>query len=176
MKGRVKTMGTKIYYSSGNVVELRDGEGARFWNRARNAGFRYYQSLDDVVIPFNHPTITHVELQLDDPHSRQAQQAARKVAKEEPTKPADIKATQKTAAAKQEADFMKKANCTHKDAEGQTLRKLYYSETVNGRKYFPVCDFCGHRERYVGVPKIEEGAHPLWTMEDVRSAKLYEAV
>lgn len=174
-------MGTKIYYSSGHVVELREGEGSRFWNRARNAGFRYYQSLDDIIIPFNHPTITHVELDLDDPNSTEGKKVRKeKAAKSAPEKISekieDIKEKELTSQAQQEKTFMAKANCTHKDPEGKTLRTLYFSETVNGRKYFPVCDFCGHRERYVSVPKIEKGEHPLWTMDDVKIAKLYEAV
>jgi hypothetical protein len=171
-------MGTKIYYASGAVVELRDGEGKRFWNRARNAGFRFYQSLDNIVIPFNHPTMTHIELEVEKPVEKPAPKLKTEVVpepKKEETLP-EIKEKELTTQAQREADFMAKANCTHKDGEGKTLRTIYYSETVNGRKYFPVCDFCGHRERYVGVPKIEAGENPLWTMEDIRAAKLYEAV
>jgi len=168
-------MGTKIHYASGAVVELRDGEGVRFWNRARNAGFRYYQSLDGIVIPFNHPTMTHIELEVDKPKETPV---PREPIVDKPDKEnmSEIKEKELTNQAKQERTFMEKANCTHKDGEGATLRKLHYSETVNGRKYFPVCEFCGHRERYVGVPKIEKGENPIWTMEDVRTAKLYEAV
>lgn len=162
-------MGTKIHYSSGNSVELREGEGARFWNRARTAGFRYYQSLDNIIIPFNHPTITHIELEGID----------------RPTTPApvpppapehkELKEAQETNIQKQEREFMDRANCVHKNGDGTTRYKLHYTDTVNGRKYFPVCTFCGHRERYVGVPKIEQGNDPRWTMEDVKNAVLYEA-
>lgn len=162
-------MGTKIHYSSGSSVELRDGEGDRFWNRARTAGFRYYQSLDNVVIPFNHPTITYIELELTKP----AVGPSFEKPKEEITI-TEAKEIEETNRAKQEREFMAKANCTHKNPDGSTKRSMYYVDTVNGRKYFPVCDFCGHRERYVGVPKVEKGDHPLWHMDDIRNAKPYK--
>lgn len=171
-------MGTVIHYSSGHDIELREGEGQRFWNRARNAGFRYYQSLDNIIIPFNHPTITYIELEAkkEEPKPVVPKKEAAEAKPEKKKTMTEIKEKELTNQAKQEADFMAKANCIHKDGNGVTLRKLYFTETVNGRKYFPVCEFCGHRERYVGVPKIEAGENALWTMEDVRSAKPYEAV
>lgn len=162
-------MGTKIHYSSGNMVELREGEGARFWGRARTAGFRYYQSLDNVIIPFNHPTITYIELEgIDKPKTPQVIEPPKVKTQEE------IKEVQLSHKEQMEKDFMARANCTHKTSDGTTLYSLRYTDTVNGRKYFPVCTFCGHRERYVGVPKIEAGNDPRWTMEDVKNATPYE--
>lgn len=162
---------TRIHYASGHVVELRPGEGARFWNRGRNAGFRYYQTLDNIVIPFNHPTITYIELEGVDRPTQPQPKPTEQVVANVP----EIKEAEQTQRQTAEEIFMAKANCTHKDHNGQTLRKLKYTDTVNGRKYFPVCEFCGHRERYIGVPKIEAGDHPLYTMDDVRDAQPYEA-
>ena len=162
-------MGTKIFYSSGNMVELRDGESERFWGRAAKAGFRYYRSLDDIVIPFNHPTITHIILDLK-PIEKPVKDPVEQIKASQPK----IEDVQKKNADDAKANFEAKAACRHKDSNGVSLRRMKYTETVNGRKYFPVCSFCGHRERYVGVPKIEAGENPLWTMEDIRNAEPYE--
>ena len=160
-------MGTKIHYASGSIVELQEGESERFWGRASKAGFRYYQSLDNKIIPFNHPTIEYIELEPFVPK-------AVKKAKEAVT----MKQAQEDAMTEQDKQdklMLDRSNCTHRDSEGKTLRKLYYMETTNGRKYFPVCDFCGHREKFIGVQKLEEGKYPDYTMEDLKDAQEYKA-
>jgi hypothetical protein len=65
-----------------------------------------------------------------------------------------------------------KANCLH---EFDKL-ELGYKETANGKRYQPVCTFCGNRQRYVGIQKIKDGAYDNtptpWTIEHVLSAKI----
>ena len=43
-----------------------------------------------------------------------------------------------------------KAVCVHKDVS------LYFQNTKKGQRFFPVCDFCGHRGRYIATDKITE--------------------
>lgn len=177
-------MGTKICFASGREVILPDAEDGRFMKRAMNAGFRYYKCIDGMIIPFNHNTIEFIE--PIEPTSVPEPEAPKKVEvvpeptpeevqmKEEKEQGEADRETKKERLAKMEEEFMARANCKHKNGDGTTKYVIRYVGTVNGRKYFPVCSFCGHRGRYVGVPKIEEGRDPNWTMEDIKNATPYE--
>lgn len=178
-------MGTRIHYASGKTLELPGTEDARFMKRATNAGFRYYKTLDGKIIPFNHPSIEFIE-PFGEPVQVEPRMKPAKPMPEPPPTPEEVKMLKEQDILKQdkkskeerrkqlEADFMARANCKHKDGNGVTIKKLRYVGTATGRKYFPVCTFCGHRGRYVGVPKIEAGDHPIWTMKDVEEATHYE--
>lgn len=69
--------------------------------------------------------------------------------------------------------LLAKSNCKH----GPELLNLYVQQTAKGVRYFPVCSFCGKRERYVSEKKIIEGLYPegspnaKWTAADVAVAK-----
>lgn len=176
-------MGTKIHFYSGKVVELSENEGMAFWGRLSKAGIRFWKSTEqNITVLFNSPTIEYIE------HGKQIHKTAgdlerekRELEKAERQKridehkmtPEDREKEREEMMKKLEDDFMAKSNCTH-EQDGKSLRKLYYSETAQGRKYFPVCEFCGHRARYVGLQKIQDGKSE-WTIEDVEYAKLYEA-
>jgi hypothetical protein len=172
----------KIHFYSGNTLELSEKEGKAFWGRASTGGLRYWKSREQkVTIFFNSPTIEYIE--NDDSHMMtvgdiEIQENADKAealklkreAKESDTRSEiELKAD---VLKKMEDEFMDRANCTH-EKDGETLRKLVYTDTTNGKRYFPVCAFCGHRERYVGLSKIEKG-DSKWTMDDVDTAQPYE--
>ena len=48
------------------------------------------------------------------------------------------------------AEIVAKSACTHKEVS------LHFQKTKKGIRYFPVCDFCGHRGRYVANDAITE--------------------
>jgi hypothetical protein len=65
-----------------------------------------------------------------------------------------------------------KSNCKH---EPEKL-ELFIQHTAKGIRYFPVCKFCGKRERYVSESKIVEGKYEgtpneKWTEEDIATAQ-----
>lgn len=69
------------------------------------------------------------------------------------------------------ADMTAKSNCKHEP----TKLELYRQNTAKGIRYFPVCSFCGKRERYVSERKIVEGEYvgtpnEKWTSDDVANA------
>lgn len=166
-------MSAKVHFRSGKVVELSSTEWIAFWNRLRNAGVRFFDSREqNLIIPFNNATIEYMEPDMETPRTV-GEMEATKEETEKPNEPTEDKDRMEERN-KMEKEFMDRANCRHKNDDGSTRRKLFYAETVNGRKYFPVCTFCGHRERYVGVQKIEDGNDPNWTTEDVTNAELYE--
>jgi hypothetical protein len=74
------------------------------------------------------------------------------------------------------ADMIEKSNCKH---EPEKL-VLFSQHTAKGMRYFPVCSFCGKRERYVSEKKIAENQYEgtpneKWTVEDVNNALEYVA-
>jgi uncharacterized glyoxalase superfamily protein PhnB len=48
-----------------------------------------------------------------------------------------------------EEEFIAKAECKHDDVS------LFFHQTKKGKRYFPVCDFCGHRGRYVSKENLK---------------------
>ncbi len=69
-----------------------------------------------------------------------------------------------------EALFLAKASCTHENVslycQNVTIRKKGEKDKL-GARYFPVCDFCGHRGRYVAANKLtkEEMANAIEWIE-----------
>ena len=68
------------------------------------------------------------------------------------------------------AEITEKSNCKHKDQD------LYIQHTAKGIRYFPVCCFCGKRERYVSESKIVKGEYEgtpneKWGSDDIANAK-----
>jgi hypothetical protein len=70
------------------------------------------------------------------------------------------------------AELTEKSNCKH------ATQELYIQHTAKGIRYFPICSFCGKRERYVSESKINKGeyvgtANEKWTDADIANAKPY---
>ena len=61
--------------------------------------------------------------------------------------------------------MLAKSNCKHNS------QSLFVQHTAKGVRYFPVCDFCGKRDRYVSEKKVLDGEYPEWKMEDIDNAK-----
>jgi hypothetical protein len=69
------------------------------------------------------------------------------------------------------AETKLKSDCKH---EPEKL-ELYIQHTAKGIRYFPVCKFCGKRERYVSESKIVEGKYKgtpneKWTEAHIANA------
>lgn len=72
------------------------------------------------------------------------------------------------------AEMIEKSNCKHESSK----LELYRQHTAKGIRYFPVCSFCGKRERYISEAKILEGAYAgtpneKWTEDDIVNAKVW---
>ena len=68
--------------------------------------------------------------------------------------------------------MMEKSNCKHEPEK----MELYIQHTAKGIRYFPLCSFCGKRERYVAESKIVKGEYAgtpneKWTADDIAHAK-----
>jgi hypothetical protein len=65
--------------------------------------------------------------------------------------------------------MIEKSNCKH---EPEKL-DMYMQSTAKGIRYFPVCSFCGKRERYVSEKKVRDGEIERWTGDDIDNAKMW---
>jgi len=73
--------------------------------------------------------------------------------------PKDIPVTREQDLRAKEAEFIAKAECEHDDVT------LHSHITKKGTRYFPVCDFCGHRGRYIAsgnLTKEEKKEATVW--------------
>lgn len=173
----------KVVFINGSEVEIAPEDVEFFMRKFRDSGIRYFFSKrDNKTIPFTSPSIAYIDHGDERPRTvgemeKEKAEIVRLREEREMAKRDKLARSEeeirKAALEKAEKEFMAKANCTHKAEDGTTLRSMYYTDTVNGRKFFPVCDFCGHRERYIGLKKIEEGKVD-WTIEDIENAKPYE--
>jgi hypothetical protein len=72
------------------------------------------------------------------------------------------------------AEMTAKSNCKHEPEK----MELYIQHTAKGIRYFPVCSFCGKRDRYVSESKIIAGEYKgtpneKWTEKDITHAKAW---
>jgi hypothetical protein len=62
------------------------------------------------------------------------------------------KLTDEQKAQKQMDDMIAKSNCKHEPEK----MEMYQQQTSKGVRFFPVCSFCGKRERYVKADSLTE--------------------
>lgn len=146
-----------IHFVSGKTLEITEHERAKLAPKLGMKGVRTFTSTSGHIIPLNSNTMEFIEL-VPEPEIKLEKEVIEKevkdylkidpVPKEDPME-----------------DMLAKSNCLH---QNQTL---YVQHTAKGIRYFPVCDFCGKRERYVSEKKILDGEYPSWSLEDIENAK-----
>jgi hypothetical protein len=183
----------KIYFTSGKTLEITEDEFSRIAPKLQMGGIRLYRTGAGNLIPLNSTTMELIEKESSDSAFTEDVEAitalggvagpeAVKVVKETvepkpepkveelPSEPVEVKEETPEQRNDRLLEEMKeKAMCTH---EGK--QKMYFQATKAGNRYFPVCEFCGKRERYISVKKIKDGLVTDWTMEDLMSAKQYQ--
>jgi hypothetical protein len=171
----------KVNFTSGKSLELEEGEDQKFLRNIKLRGnIRYYETMAGHLIPLNSQTIELVEIMKDPtdalidtlPVEIEVDEEKLNESMETPVPEMDEMNKQEAPKTKTQDELLeemrKRSDCNH---EG--LLQMCVSETKQGRRYFPVCSFCGHRMRYVGKQKVAEGKDPNWTIEDLRNAKSY---
>ena len=181
----------KIYFTSGKTLEITDDEFKRIAPKLQYGGIRLYRTSKGNLIPLNSTTIELIEKDEEEVfevavNEPQPESKVEEVTEEHATVEHDEKEdapveeaypekeepkkaeTQQERQDRMMAEMIKKSECLH---EG--LQKMFYQETKAGKRYFPVCSFCGKRERYVSVKKIKDGKITDWTMDDLVTAKEY---
>lgn len=172
-----------IYFSSGKTLEITEEERSKIAPKLQNSGVKLYRCGEhrQTLIPLNsntmemiefvpepeveeEPVIVHKETsmgisQVSDHivEDKQDHQEAPKESTEEKQK-------------RMMDDLIAKSNCKHED------QSLYIQHTAKGIRYFPVCLFCGKRERFVSEKRILDGEVDQWGPEDIKNAKVWVEV
>jgi hypothetical protein len=163
-----------IHFGSGKELEITELEFSRMGPKLNAKGIRTQVTMDGHMIPLNSSTMEYIE-HIPEPEADKKDEVAAIIAqetvvvelKEEPSEPPKPKTQDELL-----AEMVEKSNCEH---ESEKLT-MYIQHTAKGYRYFPVCSFCGKRERYVSEKKILDGAYKgtvneKWTADDIANAK-----
>jgi len=155
----------RITFTSGHEREF-DYEWNKVTPKLLQGGIRLWAPYPGIVIPLNSSTIAMVEFEEDDVMDGDFEIEIEMDEDEEETvdetvEEEDEPTPKKSIEEKKEeflAETKAKANCKHENTE------IYYQEVKTGsrtaqkiaRRYFPVCTFCGLRERYVKADSLTD--------------------
>jgi hypothetical protein len=154
-------MSGRIHFVSGKTLDISDIEFRNISPKLGAKGIRCQVSQQGHVIPLNSTTIEYIELIPEEEELTEETKEEKVIEKKEEDNGLTPEEKQKKAY----DELMAKSNCEHKD------QTLYIQRTAKGVRYFPVCDFCGKRERYVSEKKVRDGEYEEWKDEDVDNAK-----
>jgi hypothetical protein len=166
-----------IHFTSGKKLEITQKEMDTIAPKLQAGGIRMYRTGKQCLIPLNSNTMELIEFVPE----VEAATPKRKIVTIVPKKPLPAEPEpdpqpeeeeEKTLGAEEREKnamnrLIEKSNCKH-DAE---KLELYIQHTAKGVRYFPVCSFCGKRERYVSEKKIVAGEYERWTEADIATAK-----
>ena len=165
-----------IYFASGKTLEITEAEFRIISPKLSGKGIKVHRTMAGHLLPLNSSTMELIE-HIPEP---EAEEEASEVARAEiiametklPEMNVQVERPKIKTADEQLAEMTAKSNCKH---EPEKLG-LYIQHTAKGVRYFPVCSFCGKRERYVSESKINKGEYEgtvngRWTDADVANAQ-----
>jgi hypothetical protein len=164
-------MSTTIHFSSGKEQDISTGKLDKFIMDLKGRGIKLmidrteYRTL---IIPLNSSTMEFIEHIVEEPVFKTESEGTPigakeyvdnseelRILKEELEESMKQVEDKKDVEEKQEdamKELMEKSNCTHPESK----RVFYRQDTAKGSRYFPVCSFCGKRERYVKADSLED--------------------
>ena len=143
----------KIYFTSGKTIEISGKEYSKMAPRMQASGVRLYRTSKGDFIPLNSNTMELIE--LGEPEAMPKEVAP----SPEPMKPtkAEVEVMvekvekQETREDEQQRlleEITAKSDCVHEEKE------IYKQSTTKGDRWFPVCTFCGKRDRFVKADSL----------------------
>jgi hypothetical protein len=179
-------MGGTIHFTSGKTLDITEREFNNIAPKLKNGGIRLVMTSKGDFIPLNSNTMEYIEHTKEEPNGipeqpvRQDGEEINAGRPNDEEKPAQIEETPKEEVQEKSiqerkedalAELMEKSNCKHEPEK----MVLHVQHTAKGVRYFPVCGFCGKRERYVSEKKIIDGDYKgtpneKWTKEDIDTA------
>ena len=163
-----------IRFTSGKTLEITEKEFRAIAPKLKGGGIRLLTTKDQHLIPLNSNTMEIIEYVQDEPVEGKVIEKEPEVLPEQPTLPEGAtpkkEETPESIEARKEkalAEMIEKSNCKHE----RDKLLMYRHDTAKGVRYFPVCTFCGKRERYVSEKKVRDGEIEGWTGEDIDNAK-----
>jgi hypothetical protein len=152
----------KIHFISGKVKEL-DQPWDKFPQKLNFGGLRLLKGGPNLLIPMNSPSIEFVENVPEEVDDGDDVLVEHDRSDEEVVQQEDVQASDERESKEEEkprtndemiADMVALSDCHKNKHEGREM-EIWYQETTVGKqkakakRYFPVCSFCGVRERYV---------------------------
>jgi len=163
-----------IHFTSGKTLEINEMEYRNISPVLNAKGIKTKRLATGHVIPMNSMTmefIEHVPEELPGDIVREEHDFIPDIKKaiENQMEEPKVKTAEDVM-----ADMTAKSNCKHEPEK----MELYIQHTAKGIRYFPVCSFCGRRERYVAESKIMKGEYvgtpnEKWTEKDIANAKAW---
>lgn len=149
----------RIHFLSGKVMDITMHEYTKIMPKMKNGGIRFYDTRRGDLIPLNSTTIEMITkgdmpapleeavevVEYVMPDSQETMKYAAKAEVVEEKKESDEEKAQR-----QMNDIIAKSNCAHPKEKSE----MYKKDTAKGTRYFPVCTFCGKRERYVKADSL----------------------
>jgi len=161
-----------IHFTSGKTLSITEAEFRNISPKLNGKGIKTQRLASGHIIPMNSMTMEFIEM-IPEVEEGQQFDLGNEVVGEVVLPKTDKQEAPKAPKTADEimADMTAKSNCKHEPAK----LELYRQNTAKGIRYFPVCSFCGKRERYVSERKIVEGEYggtpnEKWTSEDVANA------
>jgi len=165
-----------IHFVSGKELQITEDEFQNIAPKLGARGIKCSKTDDNHLIPLNSTTMEFIEHVPEKPEVKMVPKETVVVQEDKP-EPKEEEPEKKEKPKTQDellAEMMEKSGCTHPSEK----LELYLQKTAKGDRYFPVCSFCGKRERYVSEKKILENAYAgtvneKWTEEDIKNAKIW---
>lgn len=160
-------MGTAtIHFSSGKTREIGSEEFSKLPIKLNARGIKTMLDRTEgrtLMIPLNSNTIEFIEEIIEIPEVTEEpvvevdevdELTAIKAELAKATEEVESKKDKEEIEKEKMDDMMAKSSCTHPE-DGMVI---YRHDTKKGSRYFPVCSFCGKRERYVKAESLPEEA------------------
>jgi len=170
-----------IHFASGKQLEITEGEFRNISPKLSGKGIKVQRTMAGHLLPCSTmEMIEHIPEPVVEPSKTQEEEDANDMewANVQPIPTTEafgqvvVEKPKKKTADELLAEMTAKSNCKH---EPEKL-ELYIQHTAKGVRYFPVCSFCGKRERYVSESKINKGEYEgtvngRWTDADIANAQ-----
>lgn len=172
-----------LHFASGKALPISQREFEQIAPKLQQGGIRLYRTGDKHLVPLNSNTIELIEYVEDAPVEQVAPKPTPepqvKLGSPEPTEaenktisPEPIEEVKEEVKESPMDKMMRLSNCAHEPEK----MELYRQHTAKGIRYFPVCSYCGKRERYISESKILKGEYAgtpneKWTEESIANAK-----
>lgn len=168
-----------IHFTSGKEFKLGELEFAKIAPKLQLGGVRLYRTGNGSFIPLNSNTMEMIEYVPDvvdiieaDDETPTPKILNPGTPNEIPTQPTPTEEAKPSIEDRKQSimdELIEKSNCKH---EPEKLR-MFQQSTAKGIRYFPVCSFCGKRERYVSEKKVRDGELERWSGDDIDNAKMW---
>jgi len=156
-------MSTTIHFSSGKTQEVSTGRLDKFIMELKSRGIKLMLDRNEervLLIPLNSNTIEFVIDTIEAPKEKPEPvapvmtetQELKAILQDAEKAKAEVESKKDIEEKRDDAmaELMAKSACTHENT------RIFRHDTTKGSRYFPVCTFCGKRERYVKADSLSE--------------------